>query len=403
MHSPTPITRIPGRTICRVSTTSATRCVQPDGKIVAAGRAFGQGDVDLVAIVRYNTDGTLDQSFGRNGLVLTEAIVDVTSVDIAPGPNGSFAVVGTTSSGQDLLPFIQRFDAGVTSTNPVAVNGSAVTVTGTEGSDLIRASLFDESQLISLNHQILPQGDHLTVNSLGGNDTVQLLENASGVLVTVNGGAGKDSIDISGTLGGVVHGGSSNDVIIGSGFRDALFGDDGNDSLNGRGGNDFLSGLAGDDSMTGSGGNDILDGGLGADNFVGGSGTDTADYHFRTEALYITLNDTNEDGAANEHDNVHSDIETVFGGGGADRIIGNFLANLIKGNGGNDTIYGGAGDDTLDGGSGKDHLFGQDDNDTLLAKDGAKDTLDGGNGTDSASRDNSASVSDQVLNIETFI
>src|SRR5438876_1184470 len=42
--------------------------IQADGKIVAAGGAFVSGFTTF-ALVRYNTDGTLDTSFGAGGIV----------------------------------------------------------------------------------------------------------------------------------------------------------------------------------------------------------------------------------------------------------------------------------------------------------------------------------------------
>src|SRR5262249_56341958 len=45
--------------------------VQPDGKIVAAGMALGDLGSDF-AVTRYNSDGTLDTSFGINGIVTTD-------------------------------------------------------------------------------------------------------------------------------------------------------------------------------------------------------------------------------------------------------------------------------------------------------------------------------------------
>ena len=45
--------------------------IQPDGKIVAAGYA-NNGSNDDFAVVRYNTNGTLDQSFGTNGMVTSD-------------------------------------------------------------------------------------------------------------------------------------------------------------------------------------------------------------------------------------------------------------------------------------------------------------------------------------------
>src|SRR5436305_1257411 len=60
--------------------------IQPDGKIVAAGytcncSVFG-GDYDFAA-VRYNTDGSLDTSFGSTGKVVTR---------IGPGNDVAYAV-----------------------------------------------------------------------------------------------------------------------------------------------------------------------------------------------------------------------------------------------------------------------------------------------------------------------
>ncbi|MBI4658648.1 MAG: VCBS repeat-containing protein [Verrucomicrobia bacterium] len=45
--------------------------VQPDGKLVAAGRANGSSNSDF-ALARYNTDGSLDTSFGTGGKVTTD-------------------------------------------------------------------------------------------------------------------------------------------------------------------------------------------------------------------------------------------------------------------------------------------------------------------------------------------
>jgi uncharacterized delta-60 repeat protein len=56
--------------------------VQPDGKIVAAGFAFLNRGVDF-ALARYNSNGTLDASFGTGGKVTT---------DIASPNDGAFTV-----------------------------------------------------------------------------------------------------------------------------------------------------------------------------------------------------------------------------------------------------------------------------------------------------------------------
>src|SRR5205809_679358 len=42
--------------------------IQPDGKIVAAGRSNSPNGDDNFALVRYNPDGTIDTSFGSSTL-----------------------------------------------------------------------------------------------------------------------------------------------------------------------------------------------------------------------------------------------------------------------------------------------------------------------------------------------
>lgn len=101
--------------------------------------------------------------------------------------------------------------------------------------------------------------------------------------VTIDGGAGNDSIigsslndSISGGGGNdTIKGGDGNDTLNGGTGNDQLYGDAGNDLLLGGAGNDYLSGGAGNDSLSGGAGNDSLDGGAGHDTLNGGAGADT--------------------------------------------------------------------------------------------------------------------------------
>jgi Ca2+-binding RTX toxin-like protein len=192
-------------------------------------------------------------------------------------------------------------------------------------------------------------------------------------------------IRVSSAGGATVKGGAGNDVIeVNNGFNE-------------------FSQTTGTALLQGGSGDDILIGGIRGDVFQGGSGIDIVDYSARSDNLDLSLDNHDNDGALREHDNIGADIEVVIGGKGDDLIIGNPFNNTLAGNAGNDTLWGGDGNDLLNGGSGHDKLYGQGGNDTLLANDGAKDSLDGGSGFDTASRDNSSSVADQVLNVEAFV
>jgi uncharacterized delta-60 repeat protein len=74
--------------------------VQADGKIVAAGEANIDGGFDF-ALVRYNSNGTLDASFGTNGKVTTafdgppgQGFSSATANSVAVQPDGRIVAVG---------------------------------------------------------------------------------------------------------------------------------------------------------------------------------------------------------------------------------------------------------------------------------------------------------------------
>lgn len=217
-----------------------------------------------------------------------------------------------------------------------------------------------------------PADEVATVTAGRGNDVL-------------NGGAGPDQFD----------GGDGADRMRGFGGNDTIRGGAGNDpDINGGDGSDQLSGDDGDDTIYGGAGNDSEDGGngddlfggsdadAGADDIHGGPGTDKLDLDAHATGATITLDDAADDGVPGEGDNVHSDIENVYGTRGGDTIIGSAAGNVLDGGFGPDTIRGGAGDDTITGNTEPDALFGEAGNDTLYGGDG-DDKVDGGPGTDS--------------------
>jgi uncharacterized delta-60 repeat protein len=87
----------------------------PGGKIVVAGSAVNQGGNPIVALVRYNSDGSPDASFGTGGKVTTsigfidqafavavepDSAIVVAGTDLKQGGNYEFAVLRYTSDGR---------------------------------------------------------------------------------------------------------------------------------------------------------------------------------------------------------------------------------------------------------------------------------------------------------------
>jgi uncharacterized delta-60 repeat protein len=90
--------------------------VQPDGKIVVAGDAFVPGnpnDVGDALVARYNSDGSIDTSFGDAG----QRVIDITvGTDLARNlvlqPNGAIVIAGDPfGSDPDDRTGVARFDA----------------------------------------------------------------------------------------------------------------------------------------------------------------------------------------------------------------------------------------------------------------------------------------------------
>jgi uncharacterized delta-60 repeat protein len=89
--------------------------VQPDGKIIVEGRT-GSLDASDFLLVRYNSDGSLDTTFGTNGKVVTDLGNSAdTAMGLARQLDGRVIVVGS-SGANAILARYQTGAAGVTNT-----------------------------------------------------------------------------------------------------------------------------------------------------------------------------------------------------------------------------------------------------------------------------------------------
>ncbi|MFK7782231.1 hypothetical protein, partial [Psychroserpens sp.] len=100
--------------------------IQSDGKILAAGYAHRTGNYHY-AIARYNTDGSLDSSFGVGGKVVTNNLSGYKEIyDIAITSDDKFYVVGETApfgSASYNNQTIVKFNSDGTIDTSFAING----------------------------------------------------------------------------------------------------------------------------------------------------------------------------------------------------------------------------------------------------------------------------------------
>ena len=73
-----------------------TILTQPDGKIIVSGRTYDDADNDeSYFLARHNSNGTLDATFGTNGIVLAPSFGEVyAGADMALQPDGKIVTVG---------------------------------------------------------------------------------------------------------------------------------------------------------------------------------------------------------------------------------------------------------------------------------------------------------------------
>lgn len=100
--------------------------LQADGKILITGTAQVGGATD-VFVVRYNTDGTLDTSFGSSGKRITSVgPLDDTPASLAAQPDGKIVIGGTANANPSNMGFVLRYDSNGNLDNTFGVGGKAL-------------------------------------------------------------------------------------------------------------------------------------------------------------------------------------------------------------------------------------------------------------------------------------
>jgi len=100
--------------------------IQSDGKIVVAGKSFNDVNYDF-AVVRYNTNGSLDNSFGTGGIVTTAiGIQDDKATCLAIQADGKIVVAGNTFTGGVDGTAIVRYNSDGSLDNTFDSDGIAI-------------------------------------------------------------------------------------------------------------------------------------------------------------------------------------------------------------------------------------------------------------------------------------
>ena len=155
--------------------------LQSDGKIVVAGDSSNGSDLDF-AVVRYNTNGSLDTSFGGTGKVTTSVgFSDDYGLSVAIQTDGKIVVAGSSDNGSNYDFAVVRYNT----------NGSLDTTFGATGKVTTPVGSSDDygmSIAIQSDGKIVVAGSSYNGSSY---DFAVVRYNTNGSLDTSFGGTGK--------------------------------------------------------------------------------------------------------------------------------------------------------------------------------------------------------------------
>ena len=218
--------------------------------------------------------------------------------------------------------------SGTEQSDDIYNGASDVTIEALGGNDTVNNGEGGESVLIdagagndTINNYY---ASNISMNGGAGND---YLYNENGANITIEGGDGSDTISNSGE-NAIINGGADNDFIFNSNMNVTIEGGAGNDTVSNDIDNVSIVGGAGNDSITNNGGNDVT--------IEAGAGDDTV--YNSGERDLINAGDGNN----SINNGYGGNNATIEAGAGNDSIYNrnNNKNVLIQYNGGNDIIEG---------------------------------------------------------------
>jgi uncharacterized delta-60 repeat protein len=260
--------------------------VAPDGDVIVVGRV-GQRAGQLLGSVRFNVDGSLDETLGPSersapsppevaGPMLTPVPAEKT-----PDTRSSLPIIGARA-----LRRVARLRRN--GTLEIAGTDAGEVITVTKQRHYLRVSVGGAVGDIAQRKFKGRKVRAIVISGGAGDDMLTVAADVA-VPVTLDGGTGNDKLS----------GGAANDVLFGGAGDDSLYGGNGDDTLDGGPGSDHVgyNGVGptnsepGNDVLTGGEGDDWMVGGQGTDQITGGAGTD----HFTLEDVDAEKSDRTTD------------------------------------------------------------------------------------------------------------
>jgi uncharacterized delta-60 repeat protein len=123
--------------------------LQPNGKLVAAGYSYNGFNYDF-ALARYNADGSLDTSLDSDGIVTTPfAVYDDLAYAVAVQPDGKIIAAGRSSNGSNYDFALARYNPNGSLDTSFNGTGKVTTAIGSDHDEAYALALQPDGKLVA--------------------------------------------------------------------------------------------------------------------------------------------------------------------------------------------------------------------------------------------------------------
>lgn len=209
--------------------------IQPDDKIIAAGWGGNNTDPDVV-VARFTITGTLDTSFDSDGYVTLDIVGEEDQAsDVLLQPNGKIVIAGNSVNGGVRSALLARFDSAGTLDTTFGVNGVVIPTFGASGPDVFESIVqLDNGQLLVTGSRDDGSQNDIILLRYSADGVLDTTFGTNGVVITPIGSnysLGNGLAVLNGgsiAVAGLTDSGSNNDVVVirylSDGTLDSAFG-----------------------------------------------------------------------------------------------------------------------------------------------------------------------------------
>ncbi len=156
--------------------------IQGDGKIVVAGDSYNGSNYDF-AVVRYNSDGTLDTSFGSDGIVITDLSNYDYANSVAIQSDGKIIVVGYCNNGTNDDFAIVRYNTN--GSLDTSFDGDGIVITDLSNFDYANSVVIQsDGKIVVIGYCIIGPNYDFAIVRYNSNGSLDTSFGGDGIVIT---------------------------------------------------------------------------------------------------------------------------------------------------------------------------------------------------------------------------